>query len=118
MTLEEDRSPRRHDSLMAPCDNERYGLLGCRVLGQRGCFHGGTALLSGTAGAGKTSMALSAAIASAAREELKVVFAFEQSPSQIRGVQTLRPSVAASRTSDLALACPATVARDTCTSFR
>lgn len=29
MTLEEDTSPGRHDSLMAPCDNERYGLLGC-----------------------------------------------------------------------------------------
>ncbi len=29
MTLEEDTSPGRHDTLMAPCDNERYGLLGC-----------------------------------------------------------------------------------------
>ncbi len=29
MTLEEDTSPGRHDSVMAPCDNERYGLLGC-----------------------------------------------------------------------------------------
>ena len=27
--LEEDTSPGRHDTLMAPCDNERYGLLGC-----------------------------------------------------------------------------------------
>ena len=29
MTLEEDTSPGRHDTVMAPCDNERYGLLGC-----------------------------------------------------------------------------------------
>jgi uncharacterized protein YcgI (DUF1989 family) len=29
MRLVEDTSPGRHDSLMAPCDNERYGLLGC-----------------------------------------------------------------------------------------
>jgi len=29
VTLEEDTSPGRHDTLMAPCDNERYGLLGC-----------------------------------------------------------------------------------------
>ncbi len=29
MTLEDDTSPGRHDTLMAPCDNERYGLLGC-----------------------------------------------------------------------------------------
>jgi uncharacterized protein YcgI (DUF1989 family) len=27
--LDEDTSPGRHDTLMAPCDNERYGLLGC-----------------------------------------------------------------------------------------
>lgn len=27
--LEEDTSPGRHDTLMAPCDNDRYGLLGC-----------------------------------------------------------------------------------------
>lgn len=29
MTLEQDTSPGRHDTVMAPCDNERYGLLGC-----------------------------------------------------------------------------------------
>ncbi len=29
LVLEEDTSPGRHDTLMAPCDNERYGLLGC-----------------------------------------------------------------------------------------
>lgn len=29
MTLEEDTSPGRHDTVIAPCDNERYGLLGC-----------------------------------------------------------------------------------------
>jgi hypothetical protein len=29
LTLEADTSPGRHDTLMAPCDNERYGLLGC-----------------------------------------------------------------------------------------
>ncbi len=30
MQLVEDTSPGKHDSLMAPCDNERYGLLGCK----------------------------------------------------------------------------------------
>jgi len=29
LTLEKDTSPGRHDTLMAPCDNPRYGLLGC-----------------------------------------------------------------------------------------
>jgi uncharacterized protein YcgI (DUF1989 family) len=29
LTLEKDTSPGRHDTLIAPCDNERYGLLGC-----------------------------------------------------------------------------------------
>lgn len=29
LTLVEDSSPGRHDTLIAPCDNERYGLLGC-----------------------------------------------------------------------------------------
>ncbi len=29
LTLEEDTSPGRHDTLIAPCDAERYGLLGC-----------------------------------------------------------------------------------------
>ena len=29
LILEEDTSPGRHDTLMAPCDNDRYGLLGC-----------------------------------------------------------------------------------------
>jgi uncharacterized protein YcgI (DUF1989 family) len=29
LTLTEDKSPGRHDTLIAPCDNERYGLLGC-----------------------------------------------------------------------------------------
>jgi uncharacterized protein len=29
LTLIEDTSPGRHDTLIAPCDNERYGLLGC-----------------------------------------------------------------------------------------
>ena len=29
LTLTEDNSPGRHDTLIAPCDNERYGLLGC-----------------------------------------------------------------------------------------
>ncbi len=29
MTLEQDTSPGRHDTVMAPCDNERYALLGC-----------------------------------------------------------------------------------------
>ena len=29
LTLTKDGSPGRHDTLIAPCDNERYGLLGC-----------------------------------------------------------------------------------------
>ena len=29
LTVEEDTSPGIHDTLMAACDNERYGLLGC-----------------------------------------------------------------------------------------
>jgi uncharacterized protein YcgI (DUF1989 family) len=29
LTLEADTSPGRHDTLIAPCDNARYGLLGC-----------------------------------------------------------------------------------------
>ena len=29
LTMTEDNSPGRHDTLIAPCDNERYGLLGC-----------------------------------------------------------------------------------------
>lgn len=29
LTLTEDRSPGVHDTLIAACDNERYGLLGC-----------------------------------------------------------------------------------------
>ena len=29
LTLTKDASPGRHDTLIAPCDNERYGLLGC-----------------------------------------------------------------------------------------
>jgi uncharacterized protein len=29
LTFIEDNSPGRHDTLIAPCDNERYGLLGC-----------------------------------------------------------------------------------------
>jgi uncharacterized protein len=29
LTMVEDASPGRHDTLIAPCDNERYGLLGC-----------------------------------------------------------------------------------------
>ncbi len=29
LTLTQDSSPGRHDTLIAPCDNERYGLLGC-----------------------------------------------------------------------------------------
>jgi uncharacterized protein len=29
LMLTEDNSPGRHDTLIAPCDNERYGLLGC-----------------------------------------------------------------------------------------
>ncbi len=29
LTFVEDASPGRHDTLIAPCDNERYGLLGC-----------------------------------------------------------------------------------------
>ena len=29
MVIEEDTSPGRHDTLIAACDDDRYGLLGC-----------------------------------------------------------------------------------------
>jgi hypothetical protein len=29
LAMTEDTSPGRHDTLIAPCDNERYGLPGC-----------------------------------------------------------------------------------------
>ena len=47
LTLAEDHSPGRHDTLIAPCDNERYGLLGCTHYHDncRDNLHGGLAAL-------------------------------------------------------------------------
>jgi uncharacterized protein YcgI (DUF1989 family) len=47
LTHVEDISPGRHDTLIAPCDNERYGLLGCTAYHDncRDNLHGGLAEL-------------------------------------------------------------------------
>jgi uncharacterized protein len=50
LTLTEDTSPGRHDTLIAPCDNERYGLLGCTAYHDncRDNLHAGLASLGVT----------------------------------------------------------------------
>jgi circadian clock protein KaiC len=53
------------------------------MLGGKGYFRGSTVLLSGTAGAGKTSIAAHFADAACARGERCLYFAFEESPAQI-----------------------------------
>lgn len=53
------------------------------MLGGGGIYRGSSVLISGTAGAGKTSLAAHAAEASAARGERCLYFAFEESPAQI-----------------------------------
>jgi uncharacterized protein len=47
LTLTEDTSPGRHDTIIAPCDNERYGLLGCTAYHDncRDNLHAGLAAL-------------------------------------------------------------------------
>ncbi|MBD1394477.1 circadian clock protein KaiC [Mucilaginibacter glaciei] len=53
------------------------------MLGGKGLFRGGSALVSGTAGTGKTSLAASYANETCNRGESCVYFAMEESPSQI-----------------------------------
>jgi uncharacterized protein len=56
LTLTEDTSPGRHDTLVAPCDNERYGLLGCTAYHDncRDNLHAGLAALGITLPGGFT----------------------------------------------------------------
>jgi circadian clock protein KaiC len=53
------------------------------MLGGKGYFRGGSILLSGTAGTGKTSVAASFIDAACRRRERCIFFAFEESPAQI-----------------------------------
>ena len=53
------------------------------MLGGTGYFRGSSILISGTAGTGKTSVAAQFALASCARGERCLYFAFEESPDQI-----------------------------------
>jgi circadian clock protein KaiC len=53
------------------------------MLGGKGLYRGSSVLLSGTAGAGKSSLAAHLAAAACARGERCLYFAFEESPSQI-----------------------------------
>ncbi|GGH02663.1 circadian clock protein KaiC [Mucilaginibacter phyllosphaerae] len=53
------------------------------MLGGQGLFQGGSVLVSGTAGTGKTSLAASFANEACNRKEMCVYFAMEESPSQI-----------------------------------
>jgi circadian clock protein KaiC len=53
------------------------------MLGGRGFFRGGSILLTGTPGTGKTSVAASFAHSAARRGERVLFFAFEESPNQI-----------------------------------
>jgi circadian clock protein KaiC len=54
------------------------------MLGGGGVFRGSSLLITGTAGAGKTSLAAHAADASVERGERCLYFAFEESPAQIK----------------------------------
>ena len=54
------------------------------MLGGKGFFRGSSVLLSGTAGTGKTTLALHAVKAACERGERCLYFAFEEAPSQIR----------------------------------
>ncbi|MGV3723714.1 MAG: circadian clock protein KaiC [Actinomycetota bacterium] len=54
------------------------------MLGGAGFFRGSTVLISGTAGAGKSSIAAQCALAATQRGERCLYFAFEESPSQIQ----------------------------------
>jgi circadian clock protein KaiC len=53
------------------------------MLGGKGLYRGSSVLVSGTAGAGKSSLAAHLAAAACARGERVLYFAFEESPSQI-----------------------------------
>lgn len=53
------------------------------MLGGRGIYRGSSVLVSGTAGSGKTSLAVHAAAAACRRGERCLYFAFEESPGQI-----------------------------------
>jgi circadian clock protein KaiC len=53
------------------------------MLGGAGYFRGSSVLVSGTAGTGKTSLAIIFAVAACARGERALFFSFEESPSQI-----------------------------------
>jgi len=53
------------------------------MLGGAGYFRGSSVLISGTAGTGKTSLAVIFAMAACARGERALFFSFEESPSQI-----------------------------------
>jgi circadian clock protein KaiC len=53
------------------------------MLEGKGFYQGGTILVSGTAGTGKTSLASTFAVAACRRGERCLYFAFEESPSQI-----------------------------------
>ncbi|MHB8093040.1 MAG: circadian clock protein KaiC [Syntrophales bacterium] len=53
------------------------------MLQGKGFYRGGTVLVSGTAGTGKTSLAATFAVAACRRGERCLYFAFEESPSQI-----------------------------------
>jgi circadian clock protein KaiC len=60
------------------------------MLGGRGFFRGGSILLTGTPGTGKTSVAAYFAQASVRRGERALFFAFEESPNQIiRNMQSI-----------------------------
>lgn len=60
------------------------------MFSRQGCFRGGTLLVTGTAGTGKTSLAAHFAEAACRRGERCLYFAFEESPDQIeRNMQSI-----------------------------
>jgi circadian clock protein KaiC len=60
------------------------------MLGGKGLYRGGSVLVSGTAGTGKTSLAASFANETCNRGERCVYFAMEESPNQIiRNMQSI-----------------------------
>jgi circadian clock protein KaiC len=68
----------------APRDRVSTGVPGLdEMLGGKGLFRGNTALISGTAGTGKTTLAANFVNAACARGEKALYFAFEESASQI-----------------------------------
>ena len=74
LSLNHDVSPDRVSSGIPRLD---------AMLGGLGFFRGGSVLLTGTPGTGKTSVAASFAQAAARRGERALFFAFEESPNQI-----------------------------------